>query len=549
MAEEGTQGASQEGVPLKKYVAILFRYKYFILITFVAGTVLGIAGAILFVRDRTVYDGVKLIVVQSPQSQLRSLVDDDAPYPRPDDAMLLDATLAELLDENVLREVARRCKLDEQAKIHVAQAEKSAGGRLASWIDARLSFLFAPGAPAPTFLDIATKELKKSLTVEMAGDTRRSMRQPTGSTFPVEIAYFNEEPEKVVEVITTFVEVSRERRKAQFESSDFLKKQEELHMRRYLLIETEFNKTAAQLGKVYEELGVPFDSDVNADLTYLQQRELQAEARIDQLATDIAQRKAQIAQLEANLTSLRESDFATVPVATQVDSPEARTVASELQDVEAVRQDLRRRLWSSQTSESEKAQIQAAIEQVQRRWEDAYAKFKELQKTQTIRSPEVLRVEQDIAVRNAELRTLEIELAAVKERRDRQRTGEAARRSKIADLMRLRTEYHQLVTRYETARAQSDERKIFKEARGQIEHLKEVTNTVELSDTPRALAKLGRYKVFLAALFGSLVLALGIAFMRGATLDASLHSPNDAERALGLPVLSAIPEFKHGLFG
>ncbi|HAK95531.1 MAG TPA: hypothetical protein DCM87_11120 [Planctomycetes bacterium] len=548
MAEEATQGTPLEGVPLKKYVTILFRYKYFIAFVFGAGSALGVAAAVLFVHDMAVYDGRKLIVVQSPQNQLRSLLEDDAPYPRQDDSMLLDATLVELLDESVLREVARRCKLDEQAKILVAESNRSAGGRLSSWIDDKMSFLFAPGSAQPTFLDIATKILKRNLTLSVMGDTRR-MRQPSGSTFPIAVGYFNPDPEKVAEVINTFIAVSRERRKAQFESSDFIKRQDELLARRFLQIETEFRDATKRLRQVYDELGLPFDSDVNADLTFLQQRELQAETRIAQLGGDIAQRKAQIAQLGANLTSLRESGASTVPVATQVDSPEARTVASELQDVEAVRQELRRRLWSSHVSESEKAQLQSAVEQIQRRWEETYARLREMQKTETIRSPEMVRIEQDIAVRNAELTTLEAELQTVRDARDRQRSEEIARRSKIADLSRLRTEYHQFATRFETARAQLDERKIFKDARGQVEHIREVTNDVEMSDSPRALARLGRRKVVLAAAFGSVVLALGIAFMRGVMLDASLHSPNDAERALGLPILSAIPELKHGVLG
>ncbi len=541
MAE--AQAQAHEGVPVKRYISVFFRYKYFITITFVVGTVLGVVGAVLFVRDMSVYDGSKLVLVQSPQTQLRNLLAED-PRRVQEDPFLLDAALAQLLDESVMRVVAQRCKLDEQEKAFATEAERSAGGRFLAWIEARLSFLFAPGEAESTFLDLATRRLRKDLSVAMTGG--RGARSASGSSFPMTVAYFNKDPEKVTEVINVFIDVSRERRKAEFESSEFSKKQEDLQRSRYLELEGEYTTTAKNLAKIYDELGLPFDSDVNADLTLLQQRQLQVDDRVSRLTSEITQGRARISQLEANLKALQESGGGMIPIASQVDSPEARTVASELEDIEALRQEARRRLWSAQTSESEKAQLTSSLQDLQARWEKALAGFKEMQKTRTIRSPEVIRIEQDIAVRNAEVATLEAELAAVKDAREKQRNGEGARRAKIAGLSTLRTEYHRLSTRYDAAKAQFDERKIYKEARGQVEHIKDLTSKVELSELPRALAKVGRRKVVLAAAFGSLAAAIGIAFMLGVALDSSLHSPTDAERTLGLPVLSAIPELRRG---
>jgi chromosome segregation ATPase len=349
-------------------------------------------------------------------------------------------------------------------------------------------------------------------------------------------------------VINTFLEEARKRRSADFESNEFLNRQADLADERKLKLDAEYLKKSQELTKVYEDLELPFDSDVNADLTFIQQRQLQVETRVSQLMTDIAQRKAQIAQLEANLTALRESGSGTIPAATQVESPEARAVASELQDIEAMRQELRRRLWNTQTAESERVQVKNSIDQMEKRWEAAFAKFREMQKTKTIRSPEIIRVEQDIAVRNAELKTFEAELLAVNVARQKQLQDENVRRTKIAKLTELRNEYHKIAARYEAAVTQKEERDLYKAARGKVEHIKDVTTRVELGEEPRALAKLGRRKVVLAAAFGSLAAALGIAFLLGVALDTSLQSPNEAERALGLPVLSAIPEMKRSVF-
>ncbi|NMD36696.1 MAG: hypothetical protein GYA73_12480 [Planctomycetes bacterium] len=546
MAEEGAENQSQEGVPVKKYVALLFRYKFFILFIVPLGTALGVVGAILFVHTFSVYDGTKLILVHNPQNQLRSLLEED-PRRIQDDTILLEAIVAEFMDESVLRTVAERCKLDEQAEKLHEEAQKSAGGRFSAWLDEKLSFFLAPPPENRGFIEHATNKLKRDLSISIGG--ARGSRTISGASFPVTISYCNRDPRKVVEVIRAFIEASRDRRKAQFESNEFLVRQEELLNNRFLQIKEDKERKEALLRKLYLDVEIPFDSDVNSDLTYLQQRELQAEGRIAQLSSDVAQRKAQIAQLEANMAALLDSGAATMPVAAQLDSPEARSVANELHDVEIVRQELKRRLLSTQPPESERVQIQASIEQLQKRWEEIYAKFKDMQKTTTIRSPEIVRVEQDIAVRNAELAMLETELAEAKKQLAEQRKDWSARRTKIAELLRLRSEYQHALVRYEAVRAQNDERKIFKEARAQVEHIQEVTSDIQVSDTPRAIVNIGRRKMVLAAAFGSIALALGYAFLRGAVLDASLHSPADAEHALGLPIISTIPEAKRLVLG
>jgi hypothetical protein len=181
MAEDLTQERSHEGVPIKRYAAVLFRYKYLIGITFATGTILGIVGAILFVRDMSVFDGTKLVLVQSPQSQLRNLLDED-PRRVQDDPFLLDATLAQLMEEGTLRQVVMACKLDEQEKAFAAEAEQSAGGRFSAWIGRRLSFILDAGGAEPTFSDIAVRTLKRNLSLTYAGP--RTSRPATGSTFP-----------------------------------------------------------------------------------------------------------------------------------------------------------------------------------------------------------------------------------------------------------------------------------------------------------------------------------------------------------------------------
>ena len=104
-----------QGVPLKRYAGILFRYKVFILVVFVIGTALGTVSAAFFIRPMKVWDGKKVVRVRSPWTEMETLTGD--PDSAPGHAgFYVEAEIEKFYDNLLLGEVVDRCNLVRQQR-------------------------------------------------------------------------------------------------------------------------------------------------------------------------------------------------------------------------------------------------------------------------------------------------------------------------------------------------------------------------------------------------------------------------------------------------
>ena len=221
MNEENYEDGRTESFPLKRYVAVLFRYRVLITSVVSVVTFLGVVSAILFIRPMNVWDGVKVIRVRSPWNELEALTGDPNAAPRRE-AFYVEAEIEQFYDQTILGEVVDRCGLARQQKELYKQFCKTAHGRIQKWLSRNFSFIFGEEEPTESeYREAAIRVLGKSLTVEPTTLSRRS--SPVLS-----VQYYNPDPQKVPQVIETLLAVYQEHKKKDFAEGRAARKSREL---------------------------------------------------------------------------------------------------------------------------------------------------------------------------------------------------------------------------------------------------------------------------------------------------------------------------------
>ncbi len=543
MAESMQEAQTQEGFPLKRYLSLFFRYKWLILVIFVVGTVIGVAGAIFLVPEKKVYEGFKKVVIRNPDTEV-GLITRNQEITM-EGSFFLEAEIGRLRDVTVFEKVVGECRLNQQELAQHQRFMQTARGKLMKWLEDRFTFLFNKEDQLPEnerFFQKAVKNLQENLTIEPEGQPGRR----GGMGVILSIQYANEDKNKVREVINEFVEENRRQRKKAYTGSEIVKKQKNLCIEQQNRIEKKCNKQKAKLAEKYETMDLPFNSDPSFLLATESQRTFQLQSRLTEVTSELEQARLQLQQYEKELETIPETMTTERDLSSSA-SPRARELLAQIQNLEQSRNDITQELLSSSLPKSRRDMLQQTLTKYNETLAGLNKELASLKETQEIQSPEAQRI-------NRAIRQLKIthdfrqkEKKQLQEILAQQLENELSLRAKVLDISDLRQKYQQLANRLEEQTVFVENFVNYEIARRDVQVLKDVTTKVIVNPSLKSAHKLTRSKVILGVVFGSLALGLGLAFFFGMVLDASFHQPDQLEKTLGVTVVATVPELRRKL--
>jgi uncharacterized protein involved in exopolysaccharide biosynthesis len=533
MPEDSQLEQPGDGVPVKRYVAALFRYKLLIALTALTGTVVGILCAAFFIRPQRVWDGTKVIRLRSPVNELGALTDDlTAGAPR--EALYVEAEIEQFYDHTLLGDVVDGCALGDQQRQLYREFMQTAQGRLRRWLGAAIPFVFRSQEP--------TEEQYRQLAVRaVAANLVIKPTQLSRGTSPVlSISYANPDRQKVAPVIETLLSVYQEHKRQEVTEGKAATKRRALLQQRFERVEKEYETERRALEKEYDRLGLPFDAEFAHLLTVRQQELLQLEGQLAAANREIGKLEAQIVQLEAQLASILEAGASVlIP---KGDSLELQRVLDQYQQYSDRINELELRLNNPEIATSVRQRLQQELATLR---EDARAlgdRINAMRKEKKIRPPEAVRVEWELAYQRAGLEELKKAAEKSAAQKDAKQKELAVLQVSISRVSVLRERFHRVRDRYEQELVRREDRAIYDQARQGMAYYQEVTKRVTVADDPRSLHRLSRSLLVLVAVFGSLAAGCAAAFLKNQVLDSSINNAKEAEQALGLPVLAIIPD-------
>jgi chromosome segregation ATPase len=330
----------------------------------------------------------------------------------------------------------------------------------------------------------------------------------------------------------------------EFAKSEVYKAQTSLFEERFRQVTKEYEQKRAALEREYELLSLPFESEPNVLLALAQQRRLQLEDRARKADEEIQKNLLQIDIVRAELKTIVENEPTKVVFNDKALSE--NPLAKELKEIGDGIAKLRVDRLRSGHTRSKLEGINQDLERLEARRIEIESELDRMRKKKEVQSQEALRVRRELVRLESTLPHLRDAQGELEESLGKQRDEERVLEATIARLGLLRSKFEEARRKFDAYQLQAESRSFYSEARKHVQHVVEVTDDVQVSERARALHIMGRRKLVLAVGLISFAVGCAIAFLLGMTLDSSLHSAEDVERMLGVPVLACVPEIGRG---
>ncbi|MBN1422464.1 MAG: hypothetical protein JXP34_27050 [Planctomycetes bacterium] len=530
-----------EAIPLRRFVSALFRRKWMIVSFTVGGLAVGLV-ACVFINPVNVWKGYIPVRVQSPSRVIGNIFD-ASPAGGREEFNIADE-VQYWLSDRVLADTVRDCGLAEQQKEIYEKESQTLRFRIVEWFEDKLQGILPSQDTSASrgaldedarFATAAKRHLMNEIDVRPS-----QMRSQDMSSYYIEISYRNMDYGKVREVLEALVE-NYQAYRTETVTDDFQGKIRKILDGRLEKAQVENRRLAADLSVKYKELGLIPGSDFNAIVEELRASVRENRARRDRLEDESRRVELQLSVAQSSKENLlsRKEDFIFVPTQGSGQQRSKDEVLFEAMVRKLV--DLELELRKPGIGTTRRSEIEEEIALLRADIEKMNEHRTTSGEIQTMRSPELARLETDIETHKAILNGLKTDISEIQKKIAEDETKLAEAQAQVIEANRIRQQHDTSLARVERIQQQIEIQEASEEAQEIVEYVSPHDVRMEATQVP--LHKFGRkVALLLATAFG---LGLGIALALGLDiLDSSLNSVDDMEEKVGLPVLASIQEYK-----